>query len=106
MERDGRQDRGFRRGVIAFHVGGGVGLGVAERARVGQRALVVGAGAVHFGQDVVGGAVDDAGHPLHRVAGQRLGQRPDHRDGAGHGSLEIQVDVGVFGRLRELSGGD
>ena len=105
VEGDGGQDRGFGRGVVAFDVGGGIGLGVAERAGVGQGAVVVGAGAVHLGQDVVGGAVDDAGHPQHRVAGQRLGQRADHRDGAGDCRLEIQVDMRVFGGLRQFSGG-
>jgi hypothetical protein len=63
VKSDGCQDRSLGRGVVAFDVGGGIGLGIAERARVGQSALVVGAGAVHLGKDVVGGAVDDAGHP-------------------------------------------
>ena len=60
---------------------------------------------VHLGQDVVGGAVDDAGHPQHGVTGQRLGQRADHRDGAGDGRLEVEVDVGAFGGLGQLAGG-
>src|SRR5262249_51858484 len=50
--------------------------------------------------------VDDAGHPLHRVTGQRLGQRTDHRDGTRHGRLEIQVHMHAFGDLRQFSGGD
>ena len=45
------------------------------------------------------------GHPQHGVSGQRLGQRADHRDGAGHGGFEVQVDMGVFGGLRQLAGG-
>ena len=105
VERDGGQDRGLGRGVVALDVGGRVGLGVAQRAGVGQGVRVVGAGAVHRRQDVVGGAVDDAGHPQHRVAGQRLGQRADHRDRAGDRGLEVQVDVGVLGGLGQFAGG-
>ena len=105
VERDGRQDGGLGRGVVTLDVGGRVGLGVAERARVGQRRRVLGAGAVHLREDVVGGAVDDAGHPQHRVARERLRQRADDRDGTGDRGLEVEVDVGVLGGLRQLAGG-
>ena len=44
VEGDGRQDGRLGRGVVALDVGGGIGLGVAQRAGVGQRRGVVGAG--------------------------------------------------------------
>ena len=43
VERDRGQDRGLGRGVIALDVGGRVGLGIAERAGIGQCRCVVGA---------------------------------------------------------------
>ena len=105
VEGDGGQDGGLGGCVVSLDVGGGVGLGVAQRARVGQRVGVVGAGAVHLREDVVGGAVDDARHPQHGVTGEGLGQRADDRDRAGHGGLEIQVDMGMLGGLGQLAGG-
>ena len=59
------------------HVLGGVGLGVAELLGLGERVRVGGAGALHGGQDEVGGAVHDAVHALDVGGGQRLG---DHAD--------------------------
>ncbi len=82
-----------------------VRLGVPECAGVRQSGRVVDSGAVHFGQDVVGGAVDDAGHPHDGVTGQRLGQRADHWNGARHRGFEIQVNVCALGRLSQFAGG-
>src|SRR5690606_6658361 len=72
VEGDRGQDGGLGGGVVTLDVGGGVGLGVAQRAGVGQGRGVIGSGGGHLGQDVVGGAVDDAGHSQHGVTGQRL----------------------------------
>ncbi len=105
VEGDRGQDRGLGRGVVPLDVGGRVGLGVAESAGVGEGTGVVGTGAVHLGEDVVGGAVDDSGDPQHGVARQRLGQRADDRDRTGDGGLEVQVDVGVLGGLRQFACG-
>ena len=41
-------------------------------------------------------------HPVDRLAQQRLAQRPDERDAAGHRRLEEQVDAGGLGRGEEL----
>ena len=64
------QDRGLGRGVEALDVGGRVGLGVAQRLGLGQRLGEARAGGVHPVQDEVRGAVDDAEHAVHRVAGE------------------------------------
>ena len=87
------QDRRLRGGVVAVDVGGGVGLGVAERGGLGQRLGEAGAGLGHAGEDVVGRAVDDAHDPADAVAGQRLPQRAHQRDRAGHRGLVVEVDA-------------
>ena len=90
------------RGVEAADVEGGVGLGVALGLRLGQH---VGEGAMlllHLRQDVVAGAVQDAVHAPDLVAGQRLAQRLDDRDAAGHRRLEIEGDAVLLGELGKL----
>ena len=90
------------RGVGAGHVVGGVGLGVAQPLRLGQRVLVRRAGALHRGQDEVGGAVHDAVHALDVGGGQRLG---DHADGGHHAAdrgLEAQLHPAPARHLEQL----
>jgi hypothetical protein len=77
--------------IAALHVGRGVRLRVPERLRLLQRLAEAGTGGVHPVQDEVRGAVDDAEHPVHGVAGQRLAQRPQQRDRPRHRGLVIQV---------------
>ena len=48
VEREPGEDRGLRGGVVALDVGGRVGLGVAERLRLGEHVGVVGAVLVHL----------------------------------------------------------
>ena len=105
-ERDAGDDRRLRSGVVALDVGGRVGLGVAERLGLGEGVGVGRAGLGHAGEDVVGGAVDDAHHPGDALADQRLAQRADDRDAAGHRGLEEEVDAGRLGRLEQLGAGD
>ena len=80
----------------------GIALGVAQRLGLGQRVGVRLPALGHAGEDVVGRAVDDAHHPADRLAGQRLAQRPDQRDAAGHRRLEQQVDAGRGRGLEQL----
>ena len=101
-ERDAGDDGGLGAGVVALDVGGGVGLGEAERLRLGERVGVRRARLGHAGEDVVGGAVDDAHHPGDALPHERLAERPDDRDAAGHGRLEQQVDARSLGRLEQL----
>ncbi len=54
--------------IGALHVGGGIGLGVAQPLGLGQHLGVGGPLVGHAAEDVVGGAVDDAAHPLDAVA--------------------------------------
>ena len=112
---DRGDDRRLGRRVVPPDVGAGVGFGVAERLGFGQGRFVVGAVLGHLGEDVVGGAVDDAHHPGDVLAGQGLAQGTDEGDAPGDRGLEEKVDaVGVgdgeqlraLGRQQGLVGGD
>ena len=89
-ERQRRQDRQLVRGIDAVDVEARVGLGVAQLLRLGQHLGELAAALAHRGQDVVAGAVQDAGDAADAVAGQALAQRLDDRDAAGHRRLERQ----------------
>ncbi len=101
-ERQRGQDGDLVRGVEAADVHGRVGLGVAKplgfRQHVGERP----AGRLHLGQDVVAGAVEDAGHRLDLVADHGLAQHLHRRRPAHHRGLEQQGRAGRLGQSREL----
>ena len=87
-EGDGAHDGGFVRGIDAFDVEGRVGLGVAEFLRLFQRLGKRQPLVAHFGEDEVGGAVDNPGNPLDAVGRQAFAQRLDDRNASGHGSFK------------------
>ena len=101
VEGQAGQDRGLGGGVEPLDVGGRVGLGVAELLGLLQRLGEPGAGGVHLVEDEVGGAVDDAQHPGHLVAGQRLAQGPQDRDRTRDRGLVVEVALGLGRRLEE-----
>jgi hypothetical protein len=77
-----REDGGLVLRVVAVHIAGRVGFGVAVLLRLAQGARVGGLGgfarvegALHLAQDEVRGAVDDADHALDAVARQCALQR-------------------------------
>ena len=78
-----------------------VGLGVAQRLRLGQHVGEVAAGLAHRGQDVVAGAVEDAVDARDPVGGEPLAQRLDDRDAAGDRRLEGERDALRLGQARE-----
>ena len=80
-EGDGGEDGGLGAGVEALDVGRRVALGVAQALGLGQGLGVVDAVLAHAGEDVVRRPVDDPHHPADALAGQRLPQRADERDG-------------------------
>ena len=93
----------------------GIGLGVAQLLRVGQNLGEFAAAFAHLGQDVVAGAVQDAGDGADAVARQALPQRLDHRDTAGDRGFERQRHAAFLGgvgkrgamhRQQRLVGGD
>ena len=100
------QDGRFGRGVVPLHVGGRVTLGQPQLLGLAQHVVVAGALLLHPGEDVVGGAVDDAHDPEDLLPGQRFTQRPDDRDGPGHGRLVEQVDARRRGHLGQFGAAD
>jgi hypothetical protein len=74
---------------------------VGQALGIGQHIAVGGALIRHAAEDVIGGAVDDAAHPLDAVAAQGLFERLDDRDAATHGGLDQHIHP-----LLGSSGGD
>ena len=90
------------RGVEAADVEGRIGFRVTLRLRflqdVGEGALL----ALHLGQDVIAGAVQDAVDALDLVGAERLAQGLDDRDAAGDGRFEVEGDAVLLGALRKI----
>ena len=95
-EGDGREDGELVGGIDAVDIKAGVGLGVAQRLRLGEHRLELTAGVAHAGEDVVAGAVEDAEHLATLVADQALAQGLDDRDAAGNGRLVGKRDAVGF----------
>lgn len=67
----------------------------------GEDILVIGAGFLHLGEDIVAGAVHDAHHPLDPVSGQTLGQGLHNGDTACDGGLVAQGGVVFLSQFGE-----
>ena len=102
VEGDRAEDRHLGGRVLAAHVLGGVGLGVAETLGLLEHVVVVGPGLGHLAQHVVGGAVDDAEHRLDLGRHQRLAQHLDDGHGADGAGLEAEVHAALLRRGEEL----
>ena len=87
-EGDGGQNANFPAGVVALHVGGGVGLGIAVGLGLTKRGVKGQARPDHPGENIVGGAVEDTADLGELVGGQALTQGPENRDAAAHAGLE------------------
>ena len=88
---DGSEDRRLAGGVEAVDVGGRVGLGIALSLCVGEHVGVIGALGVHARQDVVGGAVKDAGNGQDLVAHQVVLKRAHDGDAAAAAGLALNL---------------
>ena len=100
-ERQRRQDRQFVRRIDAVDVERRIGLGIAELLRIGEHLGKFATALAHLRQDVVAGAVQDAGDPQDAVAGEPLTQRLDHRDAARHRGFERQRHTALFRHGRQ-----
>ena len=109
------QDPDLVGGVMAVDVERGFRLGVAQALGIGEDLGELGSLELHPRQDVVAGAIDDAGDARDPIAGERFAQGLDDRDAPGHGGLVIQVGAvlggqgeqfGAMGREQGLVGGD
>ena len=75
-ERQRRQDRQLVRRIDAVDVERRIGLGVAELLRVGEHLGEFAPALAHLRQDVVAGAVQDAGDAENAVGGEALRAAP------------------------------
>ena len=96
------QDADLAAGVVTVHVGGGVLLGIAVVLGLLQGLLKGQASADHPGEDIVGGAVEDAGDLLHLVGSQAVGQGAQDGDTAAHAGLKEIADSVGLGQLQQL----
>ena len=96
------EQRQLLRGVEAFDVEGGIGLGIAQPLSVGETIGVRQPLLLHPRQDVIAGAIEDAVDAVDGVAGKPFAQGLDHRNGGGDRGFIIQRDVGLLGQLRKL----
>ena len=88
-----REDGNLVRGVHALDVECRVGLGIAQALRLLEHDIEGHALVAHFGEDEVGGAVDDAGDPLNAVGGEAFAHGLDDRNAARHRRLEGDHDA-------------
>ena len=86
-------------GVNTIDVKRRLGLGIAKLLRILKNLGKGLAGLFHAGQDVIAGAVQNARHTFHAIAGKTFAQRLDRGDAPGNGSLEHQADTLCLGKL-------
>ena len=86
-KRIGRQQRDLVRCVDAFDVEGRICFGIAQRLRLRQCFGKAQPLFAHLAQNEIGGAVDDARHPLDAVGREALAQRLDDGNAHGHRAL-------------------
>ena len=100
-ESERSEDCELVRGIEAADVEGRIGFGVAETLGLGEADVEREVVGLHARQDVVAGAVEDAGDALDRVAGEALAQCLDDRNAAADRSLEKERRIVRFGQRRE-----
>ena len=89
-QRKAHEDGELGAGVESAHVFSGVGLGVAFGLRFGQHGRVFRAG-LHFAQDEIAGAVENAFDALDAIAGHALLKAGNDGDSAGHGRAVLEM---------------
>ncbi len=101
-ERQRGEDGELVRGVETADVESRVGFGVAKPLRFGEadgeRKLFL----FHARQDVIAGAVEDAGDAPHRIARQTFAKRLDDRHAAADGGLEGERRAVPLGKPSEF----
>ena len=81
------------RGVDPIDIKRRLGLGIAKLLRVRQHIGERLAGALHAGQDVIAGAVEDPRNTVDAIGCKPFTQCLDGRDAAGDGGLEHEPDI-------------
>ena len=101
-EGQGGQDADLPAGVVAVHVGGGVLLGVAVGLGLLQGLVEGQARLDHPGEDVVGGAVENAGDLVQLIGGQAGGEGAQDGDAPAHAGLKQIADPVLLGQLEQV----
>ena len=101
-EGQGGQDADLPAGVVAVHVGGGVLLGIAVGLGLLQGLIKGQARLDHPGEDVVGGAVEDAGDLVQLIGRQAGGEGAQDGDAPAHAGLEQVADPVLLGQLQQV----
>ena len=101
-EGDVHGDGDLRAHVDAVDVAGGVGLGIAQPLRLAQHLVKARARGLHGVEDEVGGAVEDAAHPLDRVHAPRAQEVVQVGDAPADAGGNAHARAAVVGGLRHL----
>ena len=86
----------FVRCVESLYVCGGIRFGIAEFLRLFKARFVIRALVAHFGQNIVGSAVDNAFERGYAVCLHRVGKRANHGNAAHATRLEIESRAALF----------
>jgi hypothetical protein len=89
-------------GVYAFHIKGGICLGIAQRLRFSQHIGKLPTLVAHLGQDEIAGAINNAGQPFDTVASQALAQCLDDGDAARYRRLEAHFYAMLICKGKDL----
>ena len=101
-ERDARQDRQFVRRIYPVDIERRIGLGEAQRLRLGEHVGEIAAFRLHPTQDEVARAVQDASDAPDRIRRRALAQTLDDRDAARDRRFELERDASLLRRRAEL----
>ena len=88
--------------VLTVDVEGGIGFGVSGLLRLGERLVEVDAAGFHLGEDVVGGAVEDAVQGAQAVSGGGFLDDAQDRNAAGDTGFEADGQVAGDGEGEEF----
>ena len=97
-----RQDTAFVGGINTLNVECRVGFGIAKCLGLLECSLKTQALFTHFGQDEIGGAVDDARQPFDAVGAQALAQRFDDGNATSHSRFKTDHHTLALGSGKNL----
>ena len=109
------EDSNLVSGVVAVDVERRFSFGVAQALSIGQDIRELGPLELHPGEDVVAGAIDDAGDARDPVSGEGFPERLDDGNAPGDGGFVVEVrlvlrsqseEFWAVGREESLVGGD
>ena len=97
------QDANLTAGVMTLDVSGGIALSIAVVLSLLQGVLKGETSLDHTGQDIVGGAVQDAGELVELIGSQAGTDGLQDGNTAAHAGLEQIGDVLLLGQLHQLA---